>query len=236
MIRNPLVLSFFTGTLVAATTGCGPATTEPGAAPTSDRNDSPGVVLISAFDRSASFGLSNALPSTVLSNARLARRLDPARDRLTLFRVADETYEFLDGAPDERATPFEVQIAQGLRQPPSRKGTYPCRFWIAVDERLREAEGHGTDAPAFLIALWSDGDDDERPNAHRLHSAQMNAALRRLSASPHVRGVFFYGVKFQNRARLRRQFQTLGPKLHLGPPTLSSFESLIDRLHQSAAS
>jgi len=179
--------------------GCGHPT--PGTA-------GPGRHVYAGLDTSGSWrpylGVSAALC------ARQALRLDPDRDRLTLYRLDSGTREFSDGPAPESADRLQRTIIAEAQAVSPTRGTFPARFWAAVADRV------GQDRGPAVIEVFSDGDNDD-PSARS--RAEIRRAAARLAACPRVSGVWAFGAAARNWATLRAEFAPLGERFHLCGPT-----------------
>ena len=171
--------------------------------------------LFAGFDTSGS--MRPRLAAAAATGARLAGRLDPDRDELTLYRVERDTQELRDGPAPDSGTAMQQEVVAELARPAARPGTFPVRFWAEVARRIRAER-----RPAAVV-LFSDGDnDDGQPEA----AQAIRAAAADLSANPAVRLVAVCGVSPENRAALRAEFAPLGDRFEL----LDLSETDVERL------
>lgn len=176
--------------------------------------------VYAGFDTSGS--MRPRLAASAATGARLARRLDPGRDRLTLYRVDRDTEELRDGPAPDSGAALQQQVVTELARPAAQSGTFPARFWAEVARRVR------ADRRPAVVVLFSDGDnDDGRPDATRA----IHAAAADLAADADVRLVAVCGVSPRNRAALRDEFAPLGERfelLNLSEPDVQRLADQVD--------
>ena len=153
-------------------------------------------------------------------------RLQPGRDRVTLFTVCDSTQEFSDGpAPDSQAG-LEQTIVRAVKTPPTRPGTRPAAFWSQVARRA-EADG----GARVAVVLLSDGDNDDTTPAAR---SEILAAGKRLASNNRVALVAVVAVNPENRDCLRKCFGPLGDRFVLQGPTEMDVDAVLHRLQDQS--
>lgn len=178
----------------------------------------PGVSILAGFDTSGS--MRPRLAAAALAGSRLAGRLDPDRDTLTLYRVDRETQEFHDGPAPDSGAGLQREIVTALGREPARPGTFPALFWAEMARRAK-AETH----PVAVI-LFSDGDnDDQRPGA----AQAIRRAAADMAANPRITSVAVCGVSPGNRAALREAFAPLGGRFELLNLSEADVQRLADR-------
>lgn len=168
------------------------------------RSSAPGVRVFAGFDVSGS--MHPRLAAAALAGSRLAGRLDPGRDTLTLYRVDRQTEEFQDGPAPDSGAGLQREIVAALRKEPVRPGTFPASFWAETARRAK------AETRPVSIILFSDGDnDDQRPEA----AQAIRRAAADMAQNPHVTNVSVCGVSPGNRAALRDTFAPLGGRFEL---------------------
>lgn len=179
--------------------------------------------LYVGLDTSASFRPCLGLAATLC--ARQALRLDPDRDRLTLYRLDSSTREFSDGPAPESGERLQRTIIAEVQSVSSTRGTFPARFWTAVAARVPG------DAAPVAIEIFSDGDNDDQS---RQAADAIRRAARALAADPHVESVSVLGAAPRNWATLRAEFAPLGDRFHLCGPTeltMDQMDRALDAAH-----
>ncbi len=172
----------------------------------------PGVHIYAALEASASLC------------AKQAGELDPAADQLTMYRLDDRLQEFSSGpAPDNPDALQETLNTELLATSPGR-GTFPVRFWTTVATRAE------ADSNRVVIELYSDGDNDDETAAAK---RRICAAVREISANPHVVSVCLFGVEPRNWAYWRDCLRPLGARSHLYSPSELSGDTLSQALEQA---
>lgn len=162
------------------------------------------VYLIIGLDTST--GERESLGPAALLTARLAGRLDPEKDRLTVLRVGEVTEELYDDPARESAEELQRRLVTRLRSLARSAKTLPVSFW-------REAALRGDHGSASVaVVLFSDGNNafNQRPELAEIH-----ANAKRLEANPNVACVAIIGVDAASRAYLRDSFSNLGDRLLL---------------------
>lgn len=174
-----------------------------------------GVHLVVGLD--ASVSARSHLGGYAVLAAQLAGRLTPGQDRLTLFRVDDQTAEFLDKPATGSADATLATIVQELQTVSPRRGTLPEKFWREAADRAQ-----GASSPVVLV-LFSDADNDDQ----RAGSAEaIRQAGHQLAKNSHIRAVVVCGAERRNWAGLRRCFAPLGERFHLIGPSEMEIERL----------
>ena len=132
--------------------------------------------------------------------AKLARRLDCARDHLTIYALNEATTELLDGPPPT-STERMLRLLSEETALSASVGTYPEKFWQQIADRFT-----GCQQP-IAIAVFTDGENSDE-------SARSKAAIRtlaeRLARNPRVLQISFYGVDKEHRQYLRGCFKAFG--------------------------
>lgn len=201
-------------TVLTLAGGCGTAPPPPSV---------PARHLYVGLDTSASFRPCLGLAATLC--ARQALRLDPDRDRLTLYRLDSSTREFSDGPPPESGERLQRTIIAEVQGESATRGTFPARFWQAVAGRVQG------DAAPVVIEIFSDGDNDDQTQQA---ADAIRRAARALAADPHVESVSVLGAAPRNWATLRAEFAPLGDRFHLCGPTeltMDRMDRALDAVH-----
>lgn len=166
------------------------------------------------------------LGNYVIVTKGVTEQLLPERDWLTLFRVDNETREFMDEPCSGDTEQNFKTLVEEVRTQSKQSRTLPAKFWETVLERV------STDTRPSLILLFSDGDNDDlRPaswKAIRQYATQ-------LAACRHVKAVVFCGATKENWAKIRAAFAPLGPRLHLKSPnqlTEEAVTSLVEKARE----
>ncbi|MDF2441461.1 MAG: hypothetical protein JWN98_2445 [Abditibacteriota bacterium] len=162
---------------------------------TSD-NITRGVLVIGGVDASGSTR-DGLLAQGAFYSKKIAARLDPARDFLSVYRVDRQTHEVASGPAPTSARRFSLHLIQAVRDEASRAGTHPAAFWEqAATEAARSSR------PA-VVFFFSDGDNDDQSAKG---AARLRAAAVRLARNTQVKAIYVWGAKRSNRAALRRLF------------------------------
>lgn len=166
--------------------------------PTVSENAARGVLVIGGIDASGSTR-DGLLAQGAFYSKKIAARLDPARDFLSVYRVDRQTHEVTSGPAPTSARRFSLHLIQEVHDEADRTGTHPAEFWEqAAKESARSPR-------PVVVFLFSDGDNDDQSanGAKRLRAAAM-----RLARNATVKAIYVWGAKRTNRAALRQLFAT----------------------------
>lgn len=148
------------------------------------------------------------LASYIATTSMVAQKLDPSRDRLTLYRFDHLAAEVYDGQRPKLLEAFEIKLANELAREADRKGTLPAKALKAIADAVVRSPHP---IPKVVILLTDGGNDDLR--ATSIHSSHQ--AAQRLADDASVLKVIIAGVRTGMRESVRNHFSPLQNKLVL---------------------
>jgi hypothetical protein len=185
----------------------------------------PSAHLYLGFDRSRS--AQAWLSDFVAAGCRLVLRMDPDRDRLTLYRVERVTEPFFDNAPPASSERLQEIIIPEMKNAPRADRTFPALFLQHV---VRAAE---SGSELILVGFyWDGGNDDLSAQGQRRY----RDTIRRLAANSRVVGVGLFGVQRENWSSVQADFAPLGDRLEIHSPRDMDPDSLVEKLNRRHAS
>ena len=164
--------------------------------PSTPASSAAGVLVIGGVDASGSTR-GGLLAQGAFWSRKIAARLDPARDYLSVYRVDRQTHEITSGPAPTSARRFSRDLVREVRPESEQGGTYPAAFW---NQAAQEASASSR---PVVVYFFSDGDNDDQ-SAQGLE--QLRRATHRLAALSQVRAIYVFGIKRDKRAAVRSAF------------------------------
>jgi hypothetical protein len=161
-----------------------------------------GALVIGGVDASGSTR-DGLLAQGAIYSKKIAARLDPTRDFLSVYRVDRQAHEVTSGPAPTSARRFSLHLIREVSEEAVQGGTYPALFWEAA---AREA---GASVRPVVIYFFTDGDNDDQSARGK---ARLRAATTRLTRNPRVRAIYLFGSKRSNREALRLAFPGRPPE------------------------
>lgn len=148
------------------------------------------------------------LAGYVAATSEVVQRLNPERDRLTVFRFDHKASELYDGPSPKLLESFELKLVSDLEDAASKRGTLPTNAVLAIAEH---ASRLNPQHPKVVIFFTDGGNDDLRAAA----LSDGIEAAKRLASDASIAKVIVAGVRPGLRESVRERLSPLQSKLVL---------------------